>query len=158
MAQLVVFRPLDALMNKTAIVLIVAWCLWLIARLSRVIFFDEFVAIDYGGGIIIPLICFGVGHQLYKKPSRSLSRWFYFTCFLVLGKFCLGTVIYYYGSTYSIFGALVKWWTLGMKGVFPFTDTIGATVLVLATIYYWPSYCLKRSTVQNVKPAAKHNT
>jgi hypothetical protein len=146
------------MLNKISKILIVGWCFWLIIRLCGIIFFTGSVIADHGAGIIIPLICFAVGYQLYKNPSRKLSRWFYFMCALVLCKFCLGNILYYYSATHTVYGAYMMWWGSGMKGFIPFVDTIGATLLTIATMCFWPQYCFKRCSLPPNPDANDNNT
>ena len=139
--------------NTTPKILLAVWCFWLVCRLIRIIVLPGSVALALAG-LVIPVLCFWLGWRLYKKPSRSLTVWFSASCFLVFFKFCIGNIIYYQATFHSFREAFLYWLQNGFSGVLPFMDSIGATILVAFTFYYWPLFCFKRRDLQNDKPVA----
>ena len=126
--------------------LVVAWFLCLVVSVYQSLAHYSPSVPAVLGAALIPGFLIYLGYRLYKQPSRKLTAWFSVMCLLVLLKFCFGNILYFYSLSHSFSEACHHWLKVGTSGVFSFIDTIGITILVPITFYYWPLYCFGNKT------------
>lgn len=85
--------------------------------------------------------------RLFARPRMVTATWFILFCLILLWKFWIGPILIHtfekWGD-HTLIDAIGRWWSSSTVNLRSALEFLGAPILLLISLLYWPFYCGKR--------------